>query len=163
MKRTSVSKKDTSDEIFLTSDNGVSKKIIKAGSGDSPLSGSYVKVHYTGRLNDGSVFDDSRERKKPFLFQIDKRNVILGWDIGVKSMKVGEVAILKCSPDYAYGNRGIGPIPPNSTLYFEVELIEWSNKNTESSESFYVLIGFLIVGIALYFLFNKIYPIVPKV
>lgn len=65
-----------------------------------------VVVHYTGTLQDGSVFDSSRTRGKPFKFCIGKGEVIKGWDEGVAKMSVGERAKLVCSPDYAYGSRG---------------------------------------------------------
>jgi hypothetical protein len=97
-----------------------------------------VVVHYIGRLKDGTIFDESYKRKKPFEFRIGKRNVILGWDLGVKSMKIGETAILTCAPDYAYGNRAIGPIPANSTLYFEVELLDW--KKGEDDNLIYLVV-----------------------
>uniref|UniRef100_A0A3Q3W727 peptidylprolyl isomerase n=1 Tax=Mola mola TaxID=94237 RepID=A0A3Q3W727_MOLML len=77
-----------------------------------------------GRLTNGCKFDSSRDREKPFKFEIGKSQVIRGWDEGVAQMSVGQVARLTCSPDYAYGERGYPPIiPGNSTLIFEVELI----------------------------------------
>lgn len=63
-------------------------------------------VHYTGRLLDGTVFDSSKKRNEPFVFKIGAGQVIKGWDQGVATMKVGEHAILTCSPEFAYGARG---------------------------------------------------------
>ena len=82
-------------------------------------------VHYEGRLLDGSVFDSSRKRGKPFEFPLGKRHVILGWDKGVATMAKGETCLLTCQPDYAYGNSAVGPIPAKSVLVFEVELLGW--------------------------------------
>ncbi|XP_037783048.1 peptidyl-prolyl cis-trans isomerase Fkbp12-like isoform X2 [Penaeus monodon] len=77
-----------------------------------------------GTLTDGSKFDSSRDRGKPFRFRIGHGEVIRGWDEGVAQMSVGQKAKLTCTPDYAYGERGFpGVIPPNSVLIFDVELI----------------------------------------
>lgn len=83
-----------------------------------------MTVHYVGTLLDGSKFDSSRDRGKPFEFQLGKGKVIRGWDEGVAQLSLGQVAILTCPPNYAYGAKGYPPvIPPNSTLKFEVELL----------------------------------------
>lgn len=105
---------------------GVEKEVIKPGNGTVfPKPGQKVIVHYTGTLTNGKKFDSSRDRGKPFDFVIGKGQVIRGWDEGVAQMSVGERAKLTCSPDYAYGERGFSQlIPPNSTLIFDVELIE---------------------------------------
>uniref|UniRef100_A0A7N8XZC9 peptidylprolyl isomerase n=1 Tax=Mastacembelus armatus TaxID=205130 RepID=A0A7N8XZC9_9TELE len=79
----------------------------------------------TGTLTNGQKFDSSRDRGEPFKFKLGVGEVIRGWDEGVAQMSCGEVAMLTCSPDYAYGARGHPPvIPANSTLIFEVELLE---------------------------------------
>lgn len=103
---------------------GVKKTVIKDGDGSTfPKAGQTVTVHYTGTLADGSKFDSSRDRGQHFVFDIGMGKVIKGWDEGVMQMSVGERANLECSPDYAYGPRGIaGVIPPNATLFFDVEL-----------------------------------------
>jgi len=105
---------------------GVEVQTIKEGDGSSyPRNGQVVIVHYTGTLTDGTKFDSSRDRGKPFKFTIGRGQVIKGWDEGVAKMSVGERAKLTCSPDYAYGSKGHpGIIPPNSTLIFDVELIK---------------------------------------
>nr|CCQ18580.1 FKBP-type peptidyl-prolyl cis-trans isomerase [Sycon ciliatum] len=105
---------------------GVEKEVIKPGNGTVfPQRGQKVIVHYTGTLTNGKKFDSSRDRAKPFDFVIGQGQVIRGWDEGVAKMSVGERAKLTCSPDYAYGDRGFsGLIPPNSTLIFDVELLE---------------------------------------
>ena len=104
------------------------KRVLKEGSGETPPSGGThtMVMHYTGRLLDGTVFDSSVRRNEPFEFVLGAGQVIKGWDIGVKSMKKGEKAVLTCPPGYAYGAAGAGGvIPPNATLEFEVELIDW--------------------------------------
>ncbi|KAL6257206.1 hypothetical protein P5V15_012134 [Pogonomyrmex californicus] len=120
-------------EIDLTpeQDGGVLKKIIKEGVGDeTPSNGCKVKVHYTGTLLDGTKFDSSRDREKPFKFDLGRSSVIKGWDIGVASMKKGEIAVLTCSPKYAYGDNGSPPlIPAKATLQFEIELLEWHGED----------------------------------
>lgn len=104
---------------------GVTKETIKAGNGVKPQPMQKVSVHYTGTLTDGTVFDSSFKRNKPFQFTVGAGQVIRGWDEGFLSMEVGEKALLRITSDYAYGPRGIGGIiPPNADLNFEVELLE---------------------------------------
>jgi peptidylprolyl isomerase len=86
-------------------------------------------VHYTGWLwennEKGKKFDSSKDRGQPFSFQVGERQVIQGWDEGVAGMKVGGKRELRIPPDLGYGRRGAGGvIPPNATLFFEVELLE---------------------------------------
>lgn len=88
--------------------------------------GSRVLVHYTGRLPDGTKFDSSHDRGKPLDFVVGVGMVIKGWDEGIVQLKKGQKAVITCPPEYAYGARGVpGVIPPNSTLIFEVELIDF--------------------------------------
>ena len=77
-----------------------------------------------GTFQDGRVFDSSLDRNTPFSFTIGVGGVIRGWDEGLLGMKAGGKRILVIAPDYAYGAQGSGPIPPNSTLVFEVELLD---------------------------------------
>jgi len=104
---------------------GVEVETIKPGDGKTfPKKGSTVTVHYVGTLTNGKQFDSSRDRGSPFKFKIGANQVIRAWDEGVAQMSRGQVARLTCSPDYAYGENGYPPIiPPNSTLIFEVELL----------------------------------------
>jgi len=105
---------------------GVEVETIKPGDGSSPTAGQKVKVHYTGTLTDGTVFDSSRNKGRPFEFTLGAGQVIKGWDEGVAKMSKGEQAKLTCSPDYAYGPKGYpGVIPPNATLIFDVELLSF--------------------------------------
>jgi FKBP-type peptidyl-prolyl cis-trans isomerase len=97
---------------------------LKAGTGRIAKAGDTVSVHYVGTLTNGNKFDSSRDRGKPFEFELGAQQVIKGWDQGVAGMLVGETRKLTIPPDLAYGDRGFpGAIPPNSTLVFEVELI----------------------------------------
>jgi peptidylprolyl isomerase len=121
---------DLKNWIKLTDDAGVQKTIFQEGHGDTPKDGEEVEVHYIGRLiSDGKVFDSSRDRNSTFKFVLGEGKVIKGWEIGVASMKKGERCDLKLSPEYAYGDRGAGKsIPGNSTLLFEIELINFYEK-----------------------------------
>lgn len=104
---------------------GVEIETVTPGDGRTfPKKGQMCEVHYIGRLTDGSIFDSSRDRGRPFKFRIGKQEVIRGWEEGVSQMSVGQRAKLTCSPDFAYGNKGHpGIIPPNATLVFDVELL----------------------------------------
>lgn len=93
------------------------------GTGDKPAHGDNISVHYTGWLTDGFKFDSSKDRNDPFNFKLGAGQVIKGWDQGFAGMQVGGQRKLTIPPELGYGARGIGPIPPNSTLVFEVELL----------------------------------------
>jgi len=98
---------------------------MKVGTGPEAVSGKTVTVHYVGTLTNGSKFDSSRDRGQGFTFRLGAGQVIQGWDKGVAGMKVGGLRKLTIPPDMAYGARGFPPvIPPNSTLVFEVELLD---------------------------------------
>ena len=98
---------------------------VKPGEGAIATKGKTVSVHYTGRLTDGTKFDSSYDRGQPIDFPLGGGVVIKGWDQGIEGMKVGGKRKLTIPPDLAYGARGTpgGPIPPNATLVFEVELV----------------------------------------
>ncbi|MDW8262209.1 MAG: FKBP-type peptidyl-prolyl cis-trans isomerase [Phycisphaerales bacterium] len=87
--------------------------------------GDHVWVHYTGRLTDGTEFDSSSRHGKPIDFELGAGRVIKGWDEGIAGMTIGEKRKLIIPPELAYGERGTpgGPIPPNATLEFDVELV----------------------------------------
>lgn len=119
----------------ISGDGGILKKIIQAGDGENfPPKGYKVQAHYTGTLLDGTKFDSSRDRGKPFEFTIGQGQVIKGWDQGFATMSKGEKAILRCRSDYAYGAGGQGSIPPNATLDFDTELIDFFPKKKELYE-----------------------------
>ncbi len=85
---------------------------------------SKISVHYRGTLEDGTVFDSSFKRNKPFIFQIGNQQVIQGWEIGLMGMRVGGKRKIKIPPELAYGKNGAGDlIPPNATLIFEIDII----------------------------------------
>jgi FKBP-type peptidyl-prolyl cis-trans isomerase len=112
----------------ITTDSGLRYTDIRPGAGD-PVTGrgQTVIVHYTGWLDDHTIFDSSRDRAVPFSFPVDCGYVIKGWDEGVKGMRVGGVRSLVIPPELAYGERGSpGVIPPDATLHFEIELLEIS-------------------------------------
>ena len=104
---------------------GVDALIITQGAGPTPKFGQKVSVHYTGRLIDGTKFDSSRDRSTVYKFEIGKGDVIRGWDVGIEKLRKGDRAILTCSPDFAYGVKGIpGIILPNSVLIFDIEVVD---------------------------------------
>jgi peptidylprolyl isomerase len=104
--------------------SGLRYQDIVVGTGPSPEEGQRVTVHYTGYFIDGRKFDSSVDRGQPFTFVIGVGQVIRGWDEGVATMKVGGKRLLYIPANLAYGSRGLGPIPPDTDLIFEVELLE---------------------------------------
>lgn len=98
---------------------------IVVGTGAEAVAEKQVTVHYTGTLTDGTKFDSSLDRREPFEFTLGAGEVIQGWDMGVVGMKVGGKRKLTIPPALGYGERGAGSvIPPNSTLIFDIELLE---------------------------------------
>ncbi len=96
---------------------------IKVGTGTEAKSGSHVKVHYTGWLTTGKKFDSSVDAHTPFDFTVGQGDVIKGWDEGVAGMKIGGKRQLRIPPELGYGAGGSGPIPPNATLIFDIQLL----------------------------------------
>ena len=126
-------------DVSVAQDGGILKRIIQKAPDDAegpPPSGYEVTAHYTGTLEaDGSKFDSSVDRGKPFVFTIGQGQVIRGWDEGFASMKVGEKAMLTIRSDYGYGDHGSPPkIPGGATLNFEVELLGFREKQKEKHE-----------------------------
>lgn len=123
---------DFSESGDLTGDGGVVKEILKHGQQGwmKPENGDEVYMHYRGTLaSDGSEFDSSYARDKPFSFKLGEGSVIKGWDIVGKTMARGEKARVTLSAAYAYGESGSSPkIPKNATLVFEMELISWTSQ-----------------------------------
>ena len=102
-------------------------EITKAGEGPNCPVGAKVTAHYHGTLTNGKVFDSSVNRGQPFQFTCGVGQVIKGWDQGFQQLNKGAKAKITCPPSYAYGNHAVGGglIPANSTLIFEVELIDF--------------------------------------
>ena len=97
---------------------------VTVGTGNEARAGTTVQVHYVGTLPDGSRFDSSRDRGRPFSFLLGRGEVIQGWDQGVAGMRVGGVRRLVIPAELGYGDAGAPPvIPPGATLHFEVELL----------------------------------------
>jgi len=113
------------EEGALTTDTGLVFFELASGAGDTPLPGQKVKVHYEGKLPDGTVFDSSLSRGEPAEFKLDQ--VIPGWQEGLQLMRPGGKARLTIPSQLAYGDFGSGSIPGNAALQFEVELMEVSD------------------------------------
>jgi peptidylprolyl isomerase len=115
----------TNQENIMTTPSGLQYIEVRAGSGAKPQPGEIVAVHYTGTLEDGTVFDSSRTSGEPIRFALGAGMVITGWDEGISLMNEGGQATLVIPPDLAYGEQGYPPvIPPNATLTFDVELVD---------------------------------------
>lgn len=113
-----------SQEKNMQSANQLQAKDIIVGTGTVATAGNDVTVHYTGVFTDGKKFDSSLDRGVPFTFKLGSGMVIKGWDMGVEGMKVGGKRILVVPPELGYGEKDYGPIPGNSTLIFEIELLD---------------------------------------
>ncbi|XP_072910071.1 peptidyl-prolyl cis-trans isomerase FKBP5-like [Hemitrygon akajei] len=124
------------EDLTPNRDRGVLKIVKKAGiDAESPMIGDKVFVHYTGTLQNGSKFDSSRDRNEQFVFDLGKGQVLKAWDLGVASMKKGEICQLICKPNYAYGTAGSPPeVPSNSTLLFEIELLDFKGEDLTDCE-----------------------------
>ena len=111
-------------ESEQTTPSGLKYTDLETGQGEEARPGKTVDVHYTGWLENGTKFDSSKDRGKPFSFPLGAGQVIKGWDEGVAGMKVGGKRKLTIPASLGYGARGAGGvIPPNATLIFEVELL----------------------------------------
>lgn len=109
----------------VTTPSGLRYVVVEEGAGESPKKGQVVTVHYTGKLLNGKKFDSSYDRKQPIDFPVGAGQVIKGWDEALLGMKKGEKRVLIIPPSLGYGPSGRGPIPPNATMVFDVELIDF--------------------------------------
>ena len=123
-----------SSDTLTTTSSGLKYADLVVGTGDSPAVTDLVTVHYTGTLDNGTVFDASRQHGGPASFPLNR--VIKGWTEGVSTMKVGGTRKLVIPPDLAYGAQGAGSgvIPPNATLTFIVELLEVPKVKIEDTQ-----------------------------
>jgi FKBP-type peptidyl-prolyl cis-trans isomerase FkpA/FKBP-type peptidyl-prolyl cis-trans isomerase FklB len=123
--------KNKSKEGVKVTESGLQYKVMKEGTGTSPKKSDTVKVHYKGTLIDGTEFDSSYKRKEPAEFPVT--GVIKGWTEALMLMKTGGKWELYIPAELAYGEMGRPSIPPNSTLVFEVELIEIVDPNAKKA------------------------------
>jgi peptidylprolyl isomerase len=113
------------DTEIVTTASGMKYSILTPGKGGATCkAGDRAKVHYTGWLTDGTLFDSSKTRGQPFEVPVGQGRVIKGWDEALQLMTVGERVKLTLPPELAYGDRGVGAIPANATLIFEIELLD---------------------------------------
>jgi FKBP-type peptidyl-prolyl cis-trans isomerase len=117
---------NTDNQQIMSQENqeGVESQDITTGDGETAEAGDTLTVHYVGTLTDGRVFDSSVDRGTPFVFTLGVGQVIRGWDEGMEGMRVGGRRLLVIPSEYAYGPNDVGSIPANSTLIFEVELLD---------------------------------------
>jgi FKBP-type peptidyl-prolyl cis-trans isomerase len=110
----------------ITTKDGLKIEVLAEGSGPGAKPGQTVSVHYTGWLTNGKKFDSSRDRGQPITFPLGRHQVIAGWDEGLIGMKKGGHRKLTIPPKLGYGESGTpdGSIPPNSTLIFDVEMMD---------------------------------------
>lgn len=115
---------DNLSQGYEKSPSGLRYKILQVGDGEQAKAGQTVKVHYQGKLGDGTLFDSSYKRDRPIEFPLGAGHVISGWDEGISLLKVGDKAQFVIPPHLGYGAVGAGGvIPPNSVLVFDVELL----------------------------------------
>lgn len=122
-----VEKMDTTNTMANKNDqnkNGVIIQDIKVGDGFVISKGQTLKVHYILSLKDGTLLQNSKDFGAPFEFVFGTGQVIQGWEMGLEGMKIGGIRTITIPPEYGYGANQAGPIPPNSTLVFTVELLE---------------------------------------
>jgi FKBP-type peptidyl-prolyl cis-trans isomerase len=103
---------------------GLAIEVLEAGSGAPVVEGQSISVHYTGWLWNGTTFDSSWDRGEPISFVIARGSLIDGWVDGIVGQAVGSKLLLVVPPESGYGARAVGPIPPNSTLVFAVDVID---------------------------------------
>lgn len=123
-----IKMKQTKNIEYLTEDNGVQKYIIKKGNDMYPINKQIVKVHYTGSLLDNTKFDSSYDRNEPFEFELGSENIIQLWNKAIPHMSKGEKSVITGTSTYCYKDLNMPSIPPNSTLKFTIELLDFYDK-----------------------------------
>ena len=103
--------------------DGLVVQVLEAGDGAAVVAGQSITVHYSGWLWDGTTFDSSWDRGEPISFVIARGSLIDGWVDGIVGQPVGSKLLLVVPPESGYGSRAMGPIPPNSTLVFAVDIL----------------------------------------
>ena len=116
------------DSPSPSSDGTLVSQDLVVGTGATAATGDTVTVNYVGTLTNGTKFDSSYDRGQPFTFRLGAGQVIAGWDQGVVGMRVGGKRRLTIPPSLGYGGQANGPIPANSTLIFEIELLSIAGK-----------------------------------
>ena len=114
--------------VTISTSSGLSYVVTRHGEGRQPLNGEKVTVHYTGLLTNGMVFDSSLNRGQPYAFVLGAGTVIKGWDEGIGKLHVGDQATFFIPSQLGYGEKGRGPIPPNATMIFVIELVAVEEK-----------------------------------
>ena len=116
--------------LAVTTSSGLTYVVTRRGQGRLPRAGENVMVQYTGLLTSGSMFDSSLDKGQPYVFELGAGRVIKGWDEGIAKLRVGDQATFIIPPALGYGEKGRGPIPPNATLVFIIELVGIEEKPT---------------------------------
>lgn len=131
---TATSTSQTTNMQNISTIPGLMAYDTAVGTGTPAVAGEQVTVNYVGMLSDGTVFDSSQSHGQPFTFTLGAGQVIQGWDEGVAGMKVGGTRELVISPDLGYGGNQVGPIPPNSTLVFTIQLLSVAPASAPSAQ-----------------------------
>ena len=111
------------DPSTLSEAGGVKYKDLVVGTGPAPQRGQAIAIHYDGRLTNGTPFDANGPNDQPYVFRLGMGDVIPGFDAGIAGMKVGGRRQVIIPPELGYGASGSGPIPPNATLVFVIDLV----------------------------------------
>ncbi|XP_786433.3 FK506-binding protein 2 [Strongylocentrotus purpuratus] len=149
-----AAKKKKPKELEIISEYKPEECTVVAQTGD------VVKVHYTGTFENGAIFDSSRQdNREPIDFKLGGKMVIQGWELGIEGMCIGEKRKLIIPPHLGYGKKGSGPIPPDSTLVFETELVDLQKPETSLANRIMKLVRFIvppsIVILLLYYMWEK--------
>ncbi len=115
---------DTTAPKNISTIKGLEIYDMQVGTGTAATVGKKVTAHYIGTLVDGTKFDSSLDRNRPFTFTLGGGQVIKGWDQGIAGMKIGGIRTLVISPELGYGAQALGSIPANSTLIFQVQVLD---------------------------------------